>query len=36
MEDWHSFAWDGRDMFGSGTLDRPWLDAGWTRWTPPG
>jgi xylose isomerase len=24
---WHSFAWDGRDMFGSGTLDRPWLDA---------
>ncbi|MFI5259215.1 MAG: xylose isomerase [Candidatus Limnocylindrales bacterium] len=23
---WHSFAWDGRDMFGSGTLDRPWLD----------
>jgi xylose isomerase len=25
---WHSFAWDGRDMFGVGTLDRPWLDAG--------
>lgn len=25
---WHSFAWDGRDMFGSGTLDRPWLDPG--------
>jgi xylose isomerase len=24
---WHSFAWDGRDMFGVGTLDRPWLDA---------
>lgn len=23
---WHSFAWDGRDMFGAGTLDRPWLD----------
>jgi xylose isomerase len=23
---WHSFAWDGRDMFGLGTLDRPWLD----------
>ena len=23
---WHSFAWDGRDMFGIGTLDRPWLD----------
>ena len=20
---WHSFAWDGRDMFGVGTLDRP-------------
>ncbi len=25
---WHSFSWDGRDMFGLGTLDRPWLDAG--------
>jgi xylose isomerase len=24
---WHSFAWDGRDMFGIGTLDRPWLTA---------
>jgi xylose isomerase len=24
---WHSFAWDGRDMFGLGTLDRPWLEA---------
>jgi xylose isomerase len=24
---WHSFAWDGRDMFGGGTLDRPWLVA---------
>ncbi|HET7830568.1 MAG TPA: hypothetical protein VFL03_13480, partial [Candidatus Limnocylindrales bacterium] len=23
---WHSFAWDGRDMFGVGTLDRPWND----------
>ena len=23
---WHSFAWDGFDIFGSGTLDRPWLD----------
>jgi xylose isomerase len=23
---WHSFAWDGRDMFGTGTLDRPWND----------
>ena len=22
---WHSFAWDGRDMFGIATLDRPWL-----------
>jgi xylose isomerase len=21
---WHSFAWDGSDIFGSGTLDRPW------------
>ena len=25
---WHSFAWDGRDMFGAGTLDRPWLAPG--------
>ncbi|OGO56541.1 MAG: xylose isomerase [Chloroflexi bacterium RBG_16_72_14] len=25
---WHSFAWDGRDMFGIGTLDRPWLAVG--------
>ena len=25
---WHSFAWDGRDMFGLGTLDRPWLEDG--------
>ena len=23
---WHSFAYSGSDMFGSGTLDRPWLD----------
>jgi xylose isomerase len=23
---WHSFAWPGTDMFGIGTLDRPWLD----------
>jgi xylose isomerase len=23
---WHSFAWQGSDMFGSGTLDRPWQD----------
>ena len=22
---WHSFAWPGLDMFGIGTLDRPWL-----------
>jgi len=22
---WHSFAWPGVDMFGIGTLDRPWL-----------
>ena len=22
---WHSFAWPGTDMFGIGTLDRPWL-----------
>ena len=24
---WHSFNWPGSDVFGSGTLDRPWLDA---------
>ena len=24
---WHSFAWPGTDMFGVGTLDRPWLDG---------
>ena len=24
---WHSFAWPGVDMFGSGTMDRPWLDG---------
>jgi xylose isomerase len=24
---WHSFAWAGSDMFGSGTLDRPWIEA---------
>jgi xylose isomerase len=23
---WHSFAWGGVDMFGLGTLDRPWLE----------
>lgn len=22
---WHSFAWPGTDMFGMGTLDRPWI-----------
>ena len=25
---WHSFAWPGTDMFGAGTLDRPWLAPG--------
>ncbi|MCY7418751.1 MAG: xylose isomerase [Chloroflexi bacterium] len=25
---WHSFAWPGTDMFGVGTLDRPWLAPG--------
>jgi xylose isomerase len=25
---WHSFAWDGTDMFGSGTFQRPWQGAG--------
>ncbi len=24
---WHSFNWDGFDIFGQGTLDRPWLDG---------
>ena len=24
---WHSFAWDGSDIFGAGTLDRPWIGA---------
>src|SRR5580765_7228109 len=24
---WHSFAWNGSDMFGGARLDRPWLDA---------
>ena len=23
---WHSFTWDGFDIFGDGTLDRPWLN----------
>ena len=21
---WHSFAWNGHDIFGQGTFDRPW------------
>ncbi len=25
---WHSFNWPGHDIFGEGTLDRPWLAAG--------
>jgi xylose isomerase len=25
---WHSFNWDGFDIFGAGTLDRPWLAGG--------
>jgi xylose isomerase len=25
---WHSFAWPGTDMFGVGTLDRPWIGGG--------
>ena len=24
---WHSFNWDGFDIFGKGTFDRPWLDS---------
>ena len=24
---WHSFSWPGSDIFGDGTLDRPWLGA---------
>mgnify|MGYP001812113383 FL=1 len=24
---WHSFAWPGNDVFGSGTFDRPWMDT---------
>lgn len=24
---WHSFAWNGADIFGVGTLDRPWLGS---------
>ena len=33
---WHSFAWDGRDMFGLGTLDRPWLEDGVDPMAAPG
>ena len=25
---WHSFNWDGFDIFGAGTFDRPWLGGG--------
>jgi xylose isomerase len=25
---WHSFTWPGSDVFGAGTFDRPWLEAG--------
>jgi len=25
---WHSFVWPGSDVFGDGTLDRPWNDPG--------
>jgi xylose isomerase len=25
---WHSFVWPGSDVFGDGTLDRPWTGAG--------
>ncbi|WP_052668689.1 xylose isomerase [Nitriliruptor alkaliphilus] len=25
---WHSFHWPGSDVFGGGTFDRPWLEAG--------
>jgi xylose isomerase len=28
---WHSFCWDGSDMFGSGTFGRPWLAGATTR-----
>jgi xylose isomerase len=26
---WHSFTWDGADVFGYGTFDRPWLAGAW-------
>ena len=25
---WHNFCWDGTDVFGQGTFDRPWLQGG--------
>jgi xylose isomerase len=25
---WHSFSWNGFDIFGDGTLDRPWTTVG--------
>ncbi|MBU2882810.1 xylose isomerase [Psychrosphaera sp. B3R10] len=25
---WHNFCWDGADVFGQGTFNRPWLQAG--------
>lgn len=25
---WHNFCWDGADVFGQGTFQRPWLQAG--------
>lgn len=25
---WHSFCWDGFDIFGAGTMDRPWITSG--------
>ncbi len=25
---WHSFNWPGSDIFGEGTMDRPWLEVG--------
>uniref|UniRef100_UPI003B5A9268 xylose isomerase n=1 Tax=Shewanella gaetbuli TaxID=220752 RepID=UPI003B5A9268 len=25
---WHNFCWDGADVFGQGTFNRPWLKAG--------
>lgn len=29
---WHSFNWPGSDIFGAGTFDRPWLNAGGDEW----